>query len=237
MKKIKLITFDLDDTLWPVQPVIARADIRLEQWLAEHAPYLGPMSPARIRELRQQLVNQNPCLKDRISELRYQTLFKACIEAGDMPARAHDIAESAFQVFLAERQQVELFEEAILVLEQLSQRYVLGALSNGNADIRRVGLFPYFSFALNADMAGVAKPDVRIFNAALALANCDACQAVHVGDHPVDDVQGAQNAGMQAVWLNRDGRDWGLPQRSNAEITRLDQLLTVLNELESSTNA
>ena len=38
MKKIKLITFDLDDTLWPVQPVIARADIRIEQCLAELAP-------------------------------------------------------------------------------------------------------------------------------------------------------------------------------------------------------
>jgi len=87
------------------------------------------------------------------------------------------------------------------VLQRLSGRYPLLAVSNGNADVVRVGLGAYFSGSVSARDAGVAKPDPRIFHAAAAHLGCAPHQVLHVGDDHAADVVGAAQAGMQAVWL------------------------------------
>lgn len=56
--------------------------------------------------------------------------------------------------------------------------------------------------------AGAAKPDARIFSALRRLAGVSAQEVLHVGDDPLADVVGATQAGMQAVWLNRESRRW-----------------------------
>ena len=55
---------------------------------------------------------------------------------------------------------------------------------------------------------GAAKPDARIFSAMRHLAGVSAAEVLHVGDDPLADVVGATQAGMQAVWLNREARRW-----------------------------
>lgn len=230
--KIKLITFDLDDTLWAVQPVIEHADRQLQQWLAGKAPHLGHMDSERLAALRGKILEGKPELAPRISELRYQSLRHACLEAGDTDAQAHETAEAGFQVFLAARQQVQLFAGVKVLLQRLAGRYQLAAISNGNADIRRVGLLEYFSFALNADAMGVAKPDVRMFRTALARAGCAADEAVHVGDNPHDDICGAQAAGMRSIWFNPAGEPWQTGMPPDASIQKLDELPDALSRLE-----
>ena len=147
-------------------------------------------------------MQQQPELERRVSELRYQVLLRALLQAGYAQSEAQEMAEQAFQVFLAARQNVELFADVLPTLEQLRRRYMLAALSNGNADVRRVGLGGYFSFALNADMLGVAKPQPQIFLTALARAQVKPGHSVHIGDHPQDDIFGAQQVGMRTVWFN-----------------------------------
>ena len=105
------------------------------------------------------------------------------------------------RLFFAARQQVDLYPQAAEVLQRLSARYPLLAVSNGNADVVRVGLGAYFSGSVSARDAGVAKPDPRIFHAAAAHLGCAPHQVLHVGDDHAADVVGAAQAGMQAVWL------------------------------------
>lgn len=204
--RIKAITLDLDDTLWPIWPTIARAETVLADWLQRHAPATATLfsRPGALREIRNQMTTLRPDLVTDLSALRRESIRLALGQAGDDPA----LAEPAFEVFFAERQRVDLFDDVHECLGRLAERYPLVALSNGNADVQRVGLGAYFSASLSAQQFGVAKPDPRIFEAAAAAAAVAPAEVLHVGDDVDTDVMGALNSGLQAVWVNRDAKAW-----------------------------
>ncbi|AIZ34696.1 HAD family hydrolase [Pseudomonas sp. K1(2024)] len=225
---IKLITFDLDDTLWDTAPVIASAEILLRDWLAANAPRLGSVPVEHLFAIRERLVQAEPALKHRISALRRRVLFNALAEVGYAQEQAQALADEAFEVFLQARHQVEVFPEVEPVLEILRQHYVLGVVTNGNADVRRLGISDYFRFALCAEDLGVGKPDPAPFLEALKRGGVEAAAAVHIGDHPGDDISGAQRAGLRAVWFNPQGKDWTGERAPDAEVRQLSQLPEVL---------
>ena len=194
------ITLDLDDTLWPVGPTLVEAETVLAQWLREHAPRTAARYDAESRAVvRKRLLAAHPEQAHDMSFLRREGLRIALLEAGD----AGHLADEAFAVFLAARQRVKFFDEVLPVLERWSARYRLVAVSNGNADIGRVGLAPYFQAAVSAHEIGCAKPDPRIFHEACRLAGADPAQVLHLGDDPHLDVLGARRAGLQAAWVCR----------------------------------
>ena len=225
---LRLITFDLDDTLWDVGPVLDNAEAGLLAWLAEHAPVLGAEADERLQHSKRWVLEQDPTLKGRISELRRRTLHHGLLAAGYGDARAAQLAEAAFQHFLAARQQVSLFPEVLPTLQQLGRQFRLGVLTNGNADVQRIGIAGYFHFAFSAEELGVSKPDPRAFQAVLEHAEVPAHAAVHIGDHPRDDIQGAQAAGMRAVWVNPQGKPWEGDGRPDAQIASLAELPALL---------
>ena len=106
------------------------------------------------------------------------------------------------------RQQVTLYPDSLPSLEWLAARWPLATLSNGNADIHRIGLGPFFRHTITARTADVAKPDARIFHAAAQALGVPPEAVLHVGDDATLDVTGAQDAGMQAVWINREEALW-----------------------------
>ncbi|WP_263261867.1 HAD family hydrolase [Pseudomonas sp. RIT-PI-S] len=225
---ITLVTFDLDDTLWHTAPVIQSAEIALREWLASHAPKLGPFPPERLFEIRQRLIDADPGLAHRISHLRRQVLQVALEEAGYPRSEALTLAHEGFEAFLEARHQVSFFPDAAATLEALAQRYTLGALTNGNADVRRLGVADYFSFALCAEDLGIGKPDPRPFEEALRLGSANAADAVHVGDNPRDDIAGAKQAGFRAVWYNPGRLTWAGGAMPDGEISALGQLPALL---------
>lgn len=225
---ITLVTFDLDDTLWHTAPVIQSAEVALRDWLASNAPRLGPFPPEQLHAIRQRLMAAEPGLAHRISTLRRQVLFIALQEAGYPEAEAQSLAEQAFDVFLHARHQVSFFPDAAATLETLAQRYTLGALTNGNADVRRLGVADYFNFALCAEDIGVGKPDPRPFQEALRRGGATAATAVHVGDNPHDDIAGALQAGFRAVWYNPARKPWEGGMAPNSEIASLSELPALL---------
>ena len=225
---IKLITFDLDDTLWDVTPVMQDAEAALRNWLAMHAPRLGGVPVEHLWSIRAQLLQAEPALKHRLSELRRRILFHALEGAGYSRGEAVALAEGGFQVFLAARHQVALFAEVHPTLEILANRFQLGVITNGNADVRRLGLADYFQFALCAEELGVGKPDPKPFLEALVRAGVAAEHAVHIGDHPSDDIAGAQAAGLRAIWFNPQGKPWEGGNAADAEIASLAELPVLL---------
>src|SRR5690606_25963366 len=135
---IRLITFDLDDTLWDVAPVMHGAEAALRDWLGREAPRLGAVPIEHLWAIRARLLSAEPGLRHRLSELRRRSLLHALEEAGYPRHEAGELAELGFQVFLAARHQVQLFPEVHTTLEQLALRYTLGVITNGNADVRRL---------------------------------------------------------------------------------------------------
>lgn len=81
----------------------------------------------------------------------------------------------------------------------------LGMITNGralmqNRKIDRLGVRPYFETIVISEVAGVRKPDPRIFSLALDRLGVDASSAAYVGDHPEADVLGARRSGLVAIW-------------------------------------
>ncbi len=227
-RRVRAITIDLDDTLWPIWPTIARAEAALAAWLSAHAPATAARwaDPAALREARNQMLTLRPDLAHDMSALRRESIRLVLQREGDDPS----LAEAAFEVFFAERQRVELFEDALPALEWLASRYPVVALSNGNADVHRVGLGAHFRGALSAYRFGVGKPDARIFQAAAKAAGTEAAEVLHIGDDVDLDVLGALGAGMQAAWLNRAGHAWEHPSlRPHATVADLQTLCRQLD--------
>ncbi|MEK1908041.1 MAG: HAD family hydrolase [Pseudomonas sp.] len=230
---LRLITFDLDDTLWDVAPVMHSAEATLRDWLALHATRLGPVPIEHLWAIRSRLLSADPGLKHRLSELRRRILFHALEDAGYAHGEAQELAEQGFQVFLAARHQVQLFPEVHPTLEQLAERFILGVITNGNADVRRLGLADYFQFALCAEELGIGKPDPKPFLTALQHADVSAAQAVHIGDHPSDDIAGARAAGLRAIWFNPQAKTWSGEQLPDAEIRSLAELPALLQSWQA----
>ncbi|VVO99091.1 HAD family hydrolase [Pseudomonas fluorescens] len=225
---IQLITFDLDDTLWDTAPVIFSAEAVLREWLTEHAPNLGGVPVEHLWTIRERILSSEPGLKHRISALRRRVLFHALEEAGYDHNQANDLADKSFEVFLHARHQIEVFPEVEPTLITLAKHYALGVVTNGNADVRRLGLADYFKFALCAEDIGIAKPDARLFHEALQRGGATPETAVHIGDHPGDDIAGAQQAGLRAVWFNPQGKVWEAQKAPDAEIRSLTELPALL---------
>lgn len=199
--RLRALTLDLDDTLWPIWPTIARAETTLQGWLEARAPRTAAAHDlAAMRRLRAQVAIDSPDLSHDLSALRRESIRRALAAAGDDEALAHE----AFEVFFAERQRVDCYHDVMPALERLAGRYTLMALTNGNADLERVGLAAWFRGGfIGAREFGVAKPDPRIFLAACERLGCAPGEVLHVGDDPLLDVAGAQSAGLHAGWIER----------------------------------
>ena len=205
LSNVRAIAFDLDNTLWDVEPVLARAEARLFDWLQTHCPRItARVSSADMRAAREQLARREPHNAHDFTYLRTTALAGHAREHG----YEEQIAERAFEVFLAARCEVEVFADVAPGLDRLKRRYGLASLSNGNADLARIGLDHLFALSLNARQVGAAKPDRRCFERlALDLALAPA-QLLYVGDDPALDVQAARAAGLKTVWMNRRGHRW-----------------------------
>ena len=226
-RKIKAVSIDLDDTLWPIWPTIERAEKALHDWLVEHAPMTAALfsSPGALREIRCEMTTARPDLKHDMSALRRESIRLALYRAGENPL----LAEAAFDVFFAERQRVMLFEDALPALEFLARRYPVVALSNGNADLQRIGLGHYFRASVSAREFGVGKPDPRIFHAAAGAVDALPEEMLHIGDDATLDALGALNAGMQAAWLNRSDALWPHEQEPQLTLTHLGELTEIFD--------
>jgi FMN hydrolase / 5-amino-6-(5-phospho-D-ribitylamino)uracil phosphatase len=200
-----VLSFDLDDTLWPVEPVILAAEAAMWKWLREqHAEAMREHSIETVRAIRARVALKFPQRSHDMTFLRHRAIMELFGEHPD--ARNH--ADAAFEVFFRERNRVTLYADVQDALERLKRRYRLFALSNGNADLKRCGLAEFFEGHVTAISAGAPKPDARIFEQLVRHAGVRAEQVLHIGDDPHTDVYGAARAGLQAVWLNRDARHW-----------------------------
>lgn len=230
-EQIAALTIDLDDTLWPVRPPLIAAERALADWLLAHAPATArglregdPRADGAtaMLALRGQVAAEHPEWAHDLSAIRLETIRRALARHGDHPA----LAEPAFEAFFETRHRVALYDDVLPALERLAQRYPLIAVSNGNAEVERVGLGRFFAGSVSARSHGVAKPAASIFIAACAAAGAPPHRVLHLGDDPALDIDGALAAGLHAGWIRRpDGAHVDAAHRARAH--RFDDLLDV----------
>jgi 2-haloalkanoic acid dehalogenase type II len=205
MLEVQAIIFDLDDTLWEVGPVIVRAEHAMFDFLCERYPRVVERHTLEsMRDLRARMALDHPQMRHDFTWLRLESLRRHAREAG----YGESLAEEAFAIFYRARNEVALYDDVLPALERLHRRFRLFAVSNGNADLRVIGIARFFERALGAREAGVLKPDPRIFARLLADAGVACERAVHVGDDALADVEGARRAGVTPIWINRAGITW-----------------------------
>ncbi|HSG59136.1 MAG TPA: HAD family hydrolase [Woeseiaceae bacterium] len=230
MQGIRTITLDLDDTLWPIGPVIQRAEARLYAWLAAHYPGITEMfSPEAIRQVRNAVIAEHG---DRLHDLAFlrRTVLGRMSEAAGYGT---GMVDDAFSIFNEERNRVDVFPEVRPALARLRRSYTLVALTNGNANLSKIGLRDLFDDVVSATTAGAAKPDREIFDLAVQAGGAAAHETLHVGDDPEHDVHGARLAGLRTAWVNRNGDEWPeelpAPDRIVRDVGDLAALLAPAN--------
>jgi putative hydrolase of the HAD superfamily len=202
---LRAVVFDLDNTLWDVDPVIARAEELWMTWLRENCPRIpARLTPNDMRAARLELAAREPHNAHDFTYLRIASLAQHARECG----YDESIAEDAFEIFFAARNQLELFPDVRTALQRLRARYALGSLSNGNADLGRIGVADLFDVSLNARSIGAAKPARRCFEHLVGALHLEPHQVIYVGDDPLLDVEAARAAGLKTAWMNRTGQVW-----------------------------
>lgn len=219
--QIKAVSLDLDDTLWPIAPIVLRAEQRLHDWLEQHCPNVAQAFPiTQMRLLRDRIALENPHLAHDFTAQRKLSLGAALSPHG----YGEDMIEAAFDAFYAARNEVELYADALPALQRLAARVPLISLSNGNADLGRIGLRHLFADCITAREFGMAKPAPEIFLEACRRLDLHPASVLHVGDDPLLDVHGARAAGLPCAWINRHRAAWPHSSRPDLEFVDLTEL-------------
>jgi putative hydrolase of the HAD superfamily len=203
--QVRLITIDLDDTVWPCAPVIQAAEDALHAWLAARTPRLMARFDAEaLRAHRRALMSERPDIAHDVTAVRHLSLQRLLAEGGyDMA-----LADAAMDLFRRHRNCVEPYDDVAPVLARLRRRHRLVAVTNGNAEVHETPLRDAFHRAVTAAEAGAAKPDPAMFRLAMDWAGVSPAETLHVGDDPLRDVEAARQLGIAPVWVNRDNQPW-----------------------------
>jgi FMN hydrolase / 5-amino-6-(5-phospho-D-ribitylamino)uracil phosphatase len=227
---VRAICFDLDNTLWDIEPVLARAERILADWLERRYPQIpAAATPADVQRVREALVAERPDRSHDLTFLRRETLKRVALSAGFDEHAAHGIAHEAFALWHAARNQLEPYAEVVPALERLRRSFRLATLSNGNADLELIGLAHHFDVRLHAAELGCAKPDPRSYARLAKQLTLEPAEILFVGDEPHADVVGPRAAGMHTAWVNRGRLAWPdplpAPDVCIADLTELEALL------------
>jgi len=231
---IRLITFDLDDTLWDVRPALEAAEAAQWSYLNGRFPSLalGATPPEQIANLRRNLLEDKPELMHHISLFRQSFIERLLQHHGVPGGEAESAASEAFTAFLSQRHKVVLYANAHSVLNTLGRQFQLGALTNGNADVRKTQIGSCFDYAWRAEEFGVSKPDPALFHQAFEQAGVSADEVIHVGDCHDNDVSGAVSAGAKAIWFSPDG---GVSEIASGVVQELSELPAAIERLTDQT--
>lgn len=226
MASIRVIGFDLDDTLWDSKPVLIKAEACLDEWLSRQVPELR-YTVTEMRELRSLVLDDEPELIHYITEFRRRVIERAMQLSGIAADKSRTLSGAAMDVFLAARNRIELPQDTVDTMAVLARQFTLGALTNGNADIHSLGLSQYFAFAFSAEEVGAAKPAPDLFEAALRHTDSQPAEMVYVGDDPVLDIDPAKSVGLHTILMEN-------PRKREAGETRPDEIITRIADLPAA---
>jgi putative hydrolase of the HAD superfamily len=198
------VFFDLDHTLWDFDK---NSELAFDRIFKNNFPEIN-----NLDFIEQYIPINQACWKlyqnDAIThqELRYNRL-KYSFDAMNVAVSDDDIHQIAtdYIEFLTDNN--HLLDGAIEVLDYLKPKYNLHIITNGFASVQdkkinNAALSGYFNTITNSDLAGVKKPNSSIFDYAINWAQASKENSIMIGDCLDADVNGALNAGLDAIFFN-----------------------------------
>ena len=229
MSKIQLITFDLDDTFWDIKSTIINAEKNSRKWIegiiGEKVNW-GTFEDFMI--IRAELAKEDPSLEYDLGMLRKKTIAYHTKNFFKDENDLNEFIESAYKFFLGERHKVTFYDDVVSVLEELSSEYMLGVLTNGNADVNKLGIGHLFDFSISSMDVKSNKPDKGHFVKAREMSQVDFKNILHVGDHPVNDILGARDLGINTMWFNLNNLNWEIDKNPPIQFSRWSQFINLV---------
>lgn len=223
---IRVVSFDLDDTFWDCAPAIANAEQALFEWHLANTPRITDAHDAEsLLQFRIGIREQYPELAGCVTAIRLQGLRSLLEQFG----YSHTLAEPAFEVFYRARSEVVIYPQVMELLHDLSGRFKVAAITNGNADLEYIGIAHLFDKILSANLQLKAKPHSDMFQRCIDHFDVQADQVLHIGDNPVTDIVGGIDAGVQTLWFNQYEAVWpaNLPE-PHFQAGSIEQILQFL---------
>ena len=229
---IKSISFDLDDTLWPLMPNIIKAEETTNEWIKENFPGTAALLGKQdVIEIRDKLIKEDPNLMNQISDLRKLMFYELNIRAGYGKGESENMAEEAFEIYFKGRNAVTFYEGVIETLELLKNDYSLGVVTNGNADLKVIGIDNLFDYIFSAADLNAHKPDPVMFEAVINRTGLRAEEICHIGDHPINDVKASLDFGMTPIWFNYEKASFPLEGIEVTEFSDWNSLPDLIKKL------
>ncbi|MCX7767110.1 MAG: YjjG family noncanonical pyrimidine nucleotidase [Candidatus Sumerlaeia bacterium] len=230
MNLIKVVFFDLDNTVWDHQHAQETAINKLAQKYALPAVEFNNIYNY-FNERAWRMFSKNQL---SLSEMRLYRFVLTLEALGNIAAGLDAQVIAREYLDLYELETAHLRPYADMVIKVLSQRYKIGILTNGFREIQlkkinALGLIQYINYFITADDAGCLKPSPEFFHYALRKCDASAEEIMFVGDSYDEDVIGGKKAGFKMVWYNPELRE---VKNLNCEITP-DYIITDLRELLS----
>ena len=230
---IKAVFFDLYGTLAGFKP--SRYEIQSEacNYFGIELTPEGTLSGYALAD--EYMAKQNSRIPIRLMDDGEKNVFFARYEKLVVSGSGIEIDESLSSAIwdrvLQIPYEMALFDDVITGLAALKKRgLVLGLISNMNKGSQQIlssfNLLGHLDFAVTSLEVGVEKPHERIFQAGLVKANVDPWQAMHVGDQILSDVEGAKNAGILPVLIDRDNTKDSF--KKFPRIEKIDQMSEVI---------
>ncbi|SFD45373.1 HAD-IA family hydrolase [Pseudoalteromonas denitrificans] len=231
LSQIKILSFDLDDTLYDNKPIIKSA-------IAAQFDYIKKIKiwgnkwveqgPDFWHKCRTTVQKEVPGIEQNVTLLRQTALkygFKY-IGLNEQDSQMH--AHKAYKAFIDTRSQIIVKPEVLTLLKKLSKKYTLIAITNGNVDISQFSLKNSFEFLLMAGFDGPQKPAPNMFELAANKLNVSLSNILHIGDNLDSDIQGANNIGCMSCWLNEEPIKTQYKGLADIEISNILQLEKLL---------
>tara|TARA_B100001057_G_scaffold108089_1_gene105796 strand:- start:2549 stop:3256 length:708 start_codon:yes stop_codon:yes gene_type:complete len=222
-RPFSVMSFDLDDTLYNNHPII-KAAVKAQQDYLNALPSYLQKGPKYWQQCRNEAVVQLPELADNVTKWRQHTLRLALSKLDLNEQEVEHHADAAYNAFADARSKIVVTDDVLKLLDNLAQHFTLVAITNGNVEIERFNLRDKFALVLQAGMHGKAKPHGTLFDKAAAHLNVAKSEILHIGDSLDTDVQGANNAGCQSVWLNDQGAAYHYKGLADVEIANIHAL-------------
>ncbi|EPR65783.1 YjjG family noncanonical pyrimidine nucleotidase [Cyclobacterium qasimii] len=207
MKKYTHLLFDLDHTLWDYDSNVR--DSLTELFTDYNLGSLGNPDFELFFEAFQatnhllwEQFNKGLIDKDELRAMRFKEVFnRAQLPLSEIPK---DLEE---QFILRTSSKAKVMDHAFETLDFLKTKYQLHIITNGfnlsqYNKLKSSKLDTYFDLIVTSENSGFRKPDKRIFEHALLHLKAEASHCLMIGDNPLSDIQGAQNAEIDQVYYN-----------------------------------
>lgn len=193
---IKVISFDLDNTLYDNQPVLQNAEEHMHNYLQQQFTLQKlPVDTQQYLQIKQQIQKQSPIRNENVSLLRQAALKKICQPLKD----STKVANQAFAIFIQQRNKIVIIPAIEKLLKQLSQQYILVSITNGNFDISQSNIATFFNAHYSPCKGFRAKPHPQMLQQVINDYSIQAAELLHVGDCLQSDAQAAKNAQVNFV--------------------------------------